>query len=115
MLNSGKPEFSGRGFAHTGFEKLDIQVQTQSRFKVAAMEEEEAEFSVDQIDEESILVTHRAEAHRYVYFIVKEGDRRILGDNVTIGNNGTLNDATVFGADARAFAEAEAKKRNFID
>jgi hypothetical protein len=78
-------------------------------------EEEEAEFSVDQIDEESILVTHRAEAHRYVYFITKEGEKRILGDNVTIGNNGTLNDASVFGADARAFAEMEARKRNFID
>jgi hypothetical protein len=86
-----------------------------SRVKVGIMEDEEAEFSVDQADEDSILVTHRAEAHRYAYFITKEGEKRILGDNVTIGNNGTLNDATVFGADARAFAEAEARKRNLID
>jgi len=79
------------------------------------VDETEAEFSVDQADEESILVRHCAEAHRYAYFITKEGERRILGDSVTIGNNGTLNDATVFANEARDFAEAEARKRNLID
>jgi hypothetical protein len=91
------------------------KISGTSGFKVANMADEEAEFSVDQADEESILVTHRAEAHRYAYFITKDGDKRILGDNVTIGNNGTLNDASVFSSEARFFAETEARKRNLID
>lgn len=77
--------------------------------------ENESLFAVDQADEETILVRHCAEAHRYAFFIVKDADRRCLGDGVTIGNNATANDGSVFSQDARAFAEQAARERNLID
>ena len=77
--------------------------------------DEESVFAVDQADEESILVRHCQEAHRYAFFIVAEDGRRNLGDCVTIGNNGTANDGADFNAEARAFAEAAARQRNLID
>lgn len=73
------------------------------------------EFAVDQADEETILVRHCLEAHRYAFFIVKEDGRRYLGEGLTIGNNATANDGTSFSSDARAFAEQAARERNLID
>jgi len=78
-------------------------------------EDEGSVFSVDQADEETILVRHVPEAHRYAFFIVSENGRRMLGDGVTIGNNATANDGAVFSAEARAFAEAAARARKLID
>lgn len=75
----------------------------------------ESTFSVDQADEETILVRHCQEAHRYAFFIVAENGRRFLGDGVTIGNNATANDGTIFSQEARAFAEAAARERKLID
>lgn len=75
----------------------------------------DSEFSIEQADEETILVRHCREAHRYAFFIVAEEGRRLLGDVVTIGNNATLNDAASFSGDARAFAEAQARERKLID
>jgi hypothetical protein len=75
----------------------------------------EAEFSVEQADEETILVRHRQEAHRYAFFIVAEEGRRYLGDGITIGNNATVNDGASFSGDARSFAEAAARERKLID
>jgi hypothetical protein len=72
-------------------------------------------FAVDQADEETILVRHCQEAHRYAFFIVSEEGRRILGDGVTIGNNATANDGSVFSQEARAFAEVAARERKLID
>lgn len=72
-------------------------------------------FAVDSADEETILVRHCQEAHRYAFFIVSENGRRLLGDGVTIGNNATANDGAIFSAEARAFAEAAARERKLID
>jgi hypothetical protein len=77
--------------------------------------EMDAEFAVEQADEETILVRHCREAHRYAFFIVAEEGRRYLGDGITIGNNATANDGASFSGDARAFAEAEARGRKLID
>lgn len=77
--------------------------------------ESESEFSVEQADEETILVRHCLEAHRYAFFIVAEDGRRVLGDGVTIGNNATANDGASFTGNARAFAEAAARERGLID
>ncbi|WP_026606095.1 hypothetical protein [Methylocapsa acidiphila] len=76
---------------------------------------EETDFAVEQADEETILVRHLHEAHRYAFFIVAEGGRRSLGDGITIGNNATVNDGASFSGEARAFAEAEARSRKLID
>jgi len=75
----------------------------------------EADFSVEQADEETILVRHCQEAHRYAFFIVAQDGRRYLGDGITIGNNATVNDGASFSGDARAFAEAAARERKLID
>ncbi|WOJ89685.1 hypothetical protein RZS28_18195 [Methylocapsa polymorpha] len=75
----------------------------------------EADFSVEQADEETILVRHCQEAHRYAFFIVAQDGRRCLGDGITIGNNATVNDGASFSGDARAFAEAAARERKLID
>lgn len=72
-------------------------------------------FAVDQADEETILIRHCREAHRYAFFIVKEEGRRYLGDGITIGNNATANDGASFSRDARAFAEQAARDRDLID
>jgi hypothetical protein len=72
-------------------------------------------FAVDSADEETILVRHCQEAHRYAFFIVSENGRRALGDGVTIGNNATANDGSVFSGEARAFAETAARERKLID
>lgn len=77
--------------------------------------EEKLEFAVDQADEETILVRHCQEAHRYAFFIVKEDGRRFLGEGVTIGNNATANDGASFSRDARVFAEQAARERQLID
>ena len=77
--------------------------------------EADTEFAVDQADEETILVRHCQEAHRYAFFIVAEDGRRALGEGVTIGNNGTANDGASFTFEARAFAEAAARERKLID
>jgi len=77
--------------------------------------EADSEFAVDQADEETILVRHCQEAHRYAFFIVSEDGRRVLGDGVTIGNNATANDGADFSHEARAFAEAAARERKLID
>ncbi len=78
-------------------------------------EDTEADFAVEQADEETILVRHRLEAHRYAFFIVAEEGRRYLGDGLTIGNNATENDGASFSGEARAFAEAAARGRKLID
>lgn len=75
----------------------------------------DTEFAVEQADEETILVRHCQEAHRFAFFIVAEDGRRFLGDGVTIGNNATANDGASFSGDARAFAEAAARERRLID
>jgi hypothetical protein len=77
--------------------------------------ESEVEFAVDQADEETILVRHCQEAHRYAFFIISEEGRRYLGDGITMGNNATSNDGSSFSRDARAFAEKAARERNLID
>lgn len=77
--------------------------------------EADTEFAVEQADEETILVRHCLEAHRYAFFIVSEEGRRSLGEGVTIGNNGTANDGASFNHEARAFAEQAARERNLID
>jgi hypothetical protein len=77
--------------------------------------DDESLFAVDQADEETILVRHCQEAHRYAYFIVNENGRRLLGDGVTIGNNATANDGADFNQEARAFAEAAARDLKLID
>jgi hypothetical protein len=77
--------------------------------------DEGSAFAVDQADEETILVRHCQEAHRYAFFIVSENGQRLLGDGVTIGNNATANDGAVFSQEARAFAETAARERNLID
>jgi hypothetical protein len=77
--------------------------------------ETEAEFTVEQADEETILVRHTAESHRYAYFIVAEGGHRILGDGITINNQAIANEGTIYNAQARAFAEKEARERKLID
>ncbi len=77
--------------------------------------DEESEFSVEQADEESILVRHSADSHRYAFFIVAEAGRRALGDSVTIGNTASASDGADFAGSARLFAETEARARNLID
>ncbi|WP_034998656.1 hypothetical protein [Beijerinckia mobilis] len=79
------------------------------------MEEQTDAYSVDQADQETILIRHCAEAHRYAFFIVTQDGRRMLGDGVTIGNNATANDGADFAGEARLFAEAAARERNLID
>lgn len=75
----------------------------------------ETEFAIEQADEETILVRHVSEAHRYAFFITAEGGRRYLGESVTIGNNGTANDGADFSAEARGFAERQARELKLID
>jgi hypothetical protein len=78
--------------------------------------EEAAEFSVDQIDAETILVRHLAELHRYAFYIEEKEGRRVVGEGITLGNtNVTPHDAADFAAAARFFAETEARQKGFID
>lgn len=78
--------------------------------------EKTAEFSVDQIDAETILVRHIAEMHRYAFYIEKQDGRRVVGDGLTLGNTQvTPHEAADFAGAARQFAEAEARRRGFID
>ncbi|MGB8277210.1 MAG: hypothetical protein WCF20_04640 [Methylovirgula sp.] len=78
--------------------------------------EEEAEFSVDQIDAETILVRHVVELHRYAFYIEQRDGKRVIGDGITLGNTHvTLHDAADFTAAARFFAETQARQRGFID
>ncbi len=78
--------------------------------------EEEAEFSVDQIDAETILVRHLVESHRYAFYIEQQDGKRVIGDGITLGNtNVTPHDAGDFTAGARFFAETQARQRGFID
>ena len=77
---------------------------------------EESEFSVDQIDAETILVRHVAELHRYAFYIESRDGKRVVGKGLTLGNTHvTPHDATDFAADARFFAERQARERGFID
>ncbi len=75
----------------------------------------ETGFAIEHSDEESILVRHVEELHRYAFFIANEEGRRFLGESVTIGNNGTANDGADFAAEARGFAERQARELNLID
>ncbi len=78
--------------------------------------EEAAEFSVDQIDAETILVRHVAELHRYAFYIERQDGRRVIGESLTLGNTHvTPHEAGDFAAAARFFAETEARQRGFID
>lgn len=78
--------------------------------------EEEAQFSVDQIDAETILVRHVIELHRYAFYIEQRDGKRVIGDGITLGNTHvTPHDAADFTAAARFFAETQARQRGFID
>ena len=78
--------------------------------------EEEAEFSVDQIDAETILVRHIVELHRYAFYIEQRDGKRVVGDGITLGNTHvTPHEAGDFAAAARFFAETEARRQGFID
>jgi hypothetical protein len=78
--------------------------------------EEESEFSVEQIDAESILVRHVTEMHRYAFYIEQKDGKRVVGDGLTLGNTHvTPHDAVDFAAEARFFAETQARQRGFID
>jgi len=75
-----------------------------------------SEFSLDQIDAETILVRHVAELHRYAFYIEQRDGRRVVGDGVTLGNTHvTPHDAADFAAAARFFAETQARQRGLID
>jgi hypothetical protein len=81
-----------------------------------AENEDETEFSIDQIDAETILVRHVAELHRYAFYIEQKDGKRIVGDGLTLGNtNVTPHEAADFAAAARFFAETQARQRGFID
>lgn len=76
----------------------------------------DAEFSVDQIDAETILVHHVAELHCYAFYIEQRDGKRVVGDGITLGNTQvTPHDAADFTGVARLFAEAAARERGFID
>ena len=78
--------------------------------------EEAAEFNVDQIDAETILVRHVVEQHRYAFYIEQRAGKRVIGDGITLGNTHvTPHDAADFTATARFFAETAARQRGFID
>lgn len=83
---------------------------------MAEEQEEAAEFSVDQIDAETILIRHVAELHRYAFYIENRDGKRVVGEGLTLGNTHvTPHEASDFAAAARFFAETQARQRGFID
>jgi hypothetical protein len=73
-------------------------------------------FKVEKITDAEIEIVHLEEGHRYNFlFAEAEKGRRILSEG-TLSRNGGLakHDAQRFAADARRFAETEARKRGKI-
>jgi hypothetical protein len=73
------------------------------------------QFTLESSTDEMVKVRHLTHGHHYFYAIRNHEGRRLLGSGPTIGNAKASVPAMTLQDEARAFAEAEARKAKLID
>jgi hypothetical protein len=73
------------------------------------------QFTIESSTNEAVTVRHLTHGHHYCYAIRSNEGQRLLGSGPIIGNTGASVPAIALRDEARAFAEAEARKANLID
>jgi hypothetical protein len=73
------------------------------------------QFTIESSSDETIKVRHLAHGHHYCFAVRKNEGRRLLGSGPIIGNTIASVPAVALKDEARAFAEAEARKAKLID
>jgi hypothetical protein len=73
------------------------------------------QFTLETSTDETIKVRHLTHDHHYFFAVRNNEGRRLLGSGPTIGNTKASVPAVTLRDQARAFAEAEARKAELID